>query len=394
MIFNRAIEKKIRPWIIRKEIIVITGMRRVGKTTLLKKIHDSLESENKVFLDFENLLDRRVFRETDYNNILKNLKPYGINPDLPSFIFIDEIQLQPESVSAIKYLYDHLKVKFFITGSSSFYLKNMFPESLSGRKALFELFPLSFDEYLVFKGIKRDYHETFSEKHDNKNKIKHEKLVKEFDEYMYFGGFPQVVLNETEDHKKEILSDIFRSYYQKDIQLLADFRNMQAFEELVLLLMQRAGSRLDISKLASTVNVSRETIYNYLAFLEGTYFIDLIRPFSRNVDREISGSRKVYICDTGLINVFAKVDAGSMFENAVYNNLKLLGGINYYQKRSGAEIDFILQQKGIALECKICGTQQELKSLRKTTEGLGLDKSYIISQKFHQEEGFLPVIEL
>lgn len=134
---------------------------------------------------------------------------------------------------------------------------------------------------------------------------------------MYFGGFPQVVLNDTEAHKKEILFDIYRSYYQKDIQLLADFRNMQAFEELVLLLMQRTGSRLDISKLASIVNLSMETIYNYLAFLEGTYFIDLIRAFSRNVDREISGSRKVYICDTGLINVFAKVDAGSVFENAV-----------------------------------------------------------------------------
>jgi len=394
MIFPRQIEDKIQPWIHQKEIVVITGMRRVGKTTLLRKIFESIESENKVFLDFENMLDRNVFREEDFNNILKNLSSYGISNRSPVYIFIDEIQHQPETVNAIKYLYDHYGVKFFISGSSSFYLKNMFPESLSGRKVIFELFPLTFKEYLVFKRIKRNDNVSFSDKSNLKNKISFEKLNKEFDEYLFFGGFPQVVLKESEELKKGVLNDIFKSYYQKDIQLLADFRNLRAFEELVLLLMQRTGSKLDISKLASAVSVSRETVYNYLSFLEGTYFIHLIRPYTTNVDREISGSRKVYICDTGLVNHFAKIDTGSLFENAVFNNLKQYGEIRYYQKRSRAEIDFVLPQKKMAIEAKTSGNEMDLKALRRTASALKMNESYIVNRKFISDEGFVPATEL
>lgn len=394
MIFQRQIEEQILPWIREKEIIVITGMRRVGKTTLLRKIFTSLESDNKVFLDFENLLDRKVFRENDFNNILNNLAAYDILPGAPAFIFIDEIQYQPETIHAIKYLYDHYTIKFFITGSSSFYLKNMFPESLSGRKIIFELFPLTFKEFLVFKGKKRNDHISFLDKSKLKNKISSEKLTKDFDEYLYFGGFPQVVLKKSERHKKELLKDIFSSYYQKDIQLLADFRNLRAFEELVLLLMQRTGSKLDISKLASTVGVSRETVYNYLSFLEGTYFIHLIRPYSTNVDREISGSRKVYVCDTGLVNHFAKVDLGNLFENAVYNNLRQYAEIKYYQKRSGAEIDFILPNEKVGIEVKLSGTQTDLNALRRTASTIDLKETYVVNRNFSDKEGFIPVTEI
>jgi predicted AAA+ superfamily ATPase len=394
MIYERQIEERIQPWVKEKEIVVITGMRRVGKTTLLRKIFAVIESGNKVFLDFENLLDRKAFREDDFNNILNNLAAYEISLSSPAYVFIDEIQYQPETVHAIKYLYDHFTIKFFISGSSSFYLKNMFPESLSGRKIIFELFPLTFKEFLVFKGIKRNEHSSFSDKSKQKNRIVNEKLTREFDEYLYFGGFPQVVLKNSEEQKKELLRDIFSSYYQKDIQLLADFRNLRAFEDLVLLLMQRAGSKLDISKLASTVGVSRETVYNYLAFLEGTYFIHLIRPYTTNVDREISGSRKVYVCDTGLVNHFAKVDLGNLFENVVYNNIRQLDEIRYYQRRSGAEIDFILTGQKLGIEVKLSGTQTDLNTLRRTASTLDLKETYIINRNFSEKEGFIPVTEM
>lgn len=277
MIFRRQIEKLIGPWIREKEIIVITGMRRVGKTTLLRKIFESIESENKVFLDFENMLDRMIFREDDFNNILKNLDSYDVSVKSQMYIFIDEIQYRPETVKAVKYLYDHYSVKFFISGSSSFYLKNMFPESLAGRKIVFELYPLTFSEYLVFKGIRRDEHDSFSEKSKFKNKISYEKLKKEYDEYMYFGGFPQVVLKKSEDLKKELLNDIFRSYYQK---------------------------------------------------------------------------------------------------------------------RSGAEVDFILPEKQLAIEVKNTGTEVQLKKLRQIADSLKLKESYIISKNYKTSEGFIPATDL
>ncbi|MFQ5864745.1 MAG: ATP-binding protein, partial [bacterium] len=299
--------EKIEPHFAAREIIVITGMRRVGKTTLMQIIYDEIESDNKVFLDIENILEQKVFEEVDYNNIWANLQTYGIVKNEKAYIFLDEIQAMPQIVKAIKYLYDHYDVKFFLTGSSSFYLKNLFPESLAGRKMVFELFPLTFEEFLWFKGVERKAHHSLIEKEKNRNAISYEKTKKLFEEYLTFGGFPQVVLADGEAQKKLYLKDIFTSYFEMDVRRLADFRQLSAFRDMLLLLMQRVGSKLEISKLASEIGISRETVYSYLSFLQGTYFIFLIPPFSRNVDREVSGTKKVYFCDNGIINLFGKI---------------------------------------------------------------------------------------
>ena len=131
MRFHRKLLDNIEPKLDSKEIIVITGMRRVGKTTLLQMIYDRVASSNKAFLDIENILEQRTFEEVDYNNIWANLRAYGVTNEEKAYIFLDEIQAMPQIVKAIKYLYDHYDVKFFLTGSSSFYLKNLFPESLA-----------------------------------------------------------------------------------------------------------------------------------------------------------------------------------------------------------------------------------------------------------------------
>ena len=141
---------------------------------------------------------------------------------------------------------------------------------------------------------------------------------------------------------------------------MADFRNLVAFRNLMMLLMQRVGSLLDITKLASEVGVSRDLVYSYLAFLEGTYFISLIRPFSTNVDREISGRRKVFFCDNGFLNLFSKVSQGSLLENSVFNNLRKFGEIKYYRRKSGVEVDFVIPAKSLAFEVKNTGSMQEV----------------------------------
>lgn len=153
MIFPRKIQERLTKCIDEPEIVVLTGMRRVGKTTLYQSIFRSIESKNKAFFDLENPIVQKVFEEVDYNNIILNLKEYGILSKEKAYIFLDEIQAMPNIVKVVKYLYDHFGVKFFLTGSSSFYLKNLFPESLSGRKFVFNLYPLDFEEFLIFNGI-------------------------------------------------------------------------------------------------------------------------------------------------------------------------------------------------------------------------------------------------
>ncbi|MEK6847545.1 MAG: ATP-binding protein [Nanoarchaeota archaeon] len=391
--YKRKLYYKIKAKIEEKEIIVVTGMRRVGKTTLLKMIFDEIKSGNKIFLDIENPLNQKIFEEEDYDNIWANLKPLGIDKVKKAYIFIDEVQLKPDITKVIKYLYDHYDVKFFLTGSSSFYLKNLFPESLAGRKVIFELFPLDFEEFLVFKEYEKRFYPELEKKDSEKNKIEYEKMKKLYEEYLEFGGFPQVVLADGIEKKKEFLIDVFKSYFEKDVQILADFREIRAFRDLLLLLLKRIGSKLEITKLSSEIGVSRETIYSYLSFLEKTYFISLISPYTKSVDREISKTRKIYVCDNGIAKYIGNCGDGSLLENSVFHNLRKYGDIRYYQKRTGAEIDFILDGK-IALEIKNKGNSRDYLKLKKLAERLGIKECYVITREYSDEKSFIPAQDI
>jgi len=356
-------------------------------------IFDEIKSSNKAFLDLENPVEQKVFEEMDYSNILSNLGKFGIHTNSRAYVFLDEIQAMPEVVRAVKYLHDHYDIKFFLTGSSSFYLKNLFPESLAGRKFIFELFPLDFEEFLVFKNVPHTFANGFRQKAKNKNFIAYEKTKKYYEEYVQYGGFPAVVLGKSREEKELKLKDVFTSYFEKDVKTLADFREIKAFRDLVLLLMQRIGSKIEIAKLSSEVGVSRETVYSFLSFLEHTYFVNFITPLSRNVDREVSGGRKVYVCDTGLVNHFAKVSEGSVFENAVFLNLKKYGKIQFYQKRIGAEIDFIVNEK-TAFEAKLKGVESDYRKLEKASRALDINQYYLITRDFLEKPYAVPAYEI
>jgi len=392
MYYPRKVLDQIRKQVDAKEIIVLTGMRRVGKTTAYRVLFDEIESNNKIFLDIENPLNQKIFEETNYDNVILNLQRLNISPKEKSYVFLDEIGAMPQIVKVIKYLFDHYDIKFFVTGSSSFYLKNLFPESLAGRKIIFDLFPLDFEEFLVFKGVKEVFNQSFRQKNKDKSIITYERLIRLYDEYMEYGGFPQVVLADNIELKNLELEDIFKSYFEKDIQNLADFKNLNAFRDLLLLLLVRTGSRLDITKLASEIGVTRPTVHGYISFLKETYFIDLISVYSKSLDRQVSNSKKFYLCDTGLINRFAKVSEGNLFENSVYLNLKKYGKLSYFQKRTGAEIDFVLDDKGIAIEVKQNAAQQDYNRLRRVGSNLGLSEFYIVTRKFVNRKDFIPAV--
>jgi hypothetical protein len=376
MAFERDLYAEIKPVIDAPEAIIITGMRRVGKTTLLKYIQETIKSSNTLFIDLENPINRRIFEEDDYETILSSLKFMGLEAGLKSYVFLDEIQFVKTLPSVVKYLYDHYHIKFFLSGSSSFYIKNLFSESLSGRKYLFELKPLGFREFLRFRQASADLDAVKGEIPEAVFSI----LDRYYSEYLLYGGFPGVVLKESDSEKRMMLDDIFSSYFQLEVVQLGDFRKANVIRDLILLLIERTGSRLDIQKLSKELGVARETIYHYVAFLENTYFIKLIRPFSRNLDSEIRSATKFYLCDTGIINRFGRVGEGAVFENAVCCALQRHGELNYYQRKSGLEIDFIVNKQQ-AYEVKLRADERDLRKLTALSAELNLTGATVVSRK-------------
>lgn len=362
------------------EAIVVTGMRRVGKTTLLRQVFDRVDSDNKLFLDLENPLHQKYFEETDYEAIAYQLSVLGMHLKRRAHVFLDEIQFVRQMPSIVKYLSDHYQIKFFLTGSASFYLKHLFSESLAGRKFLYELYPLDFEEFLALKG------ESATVPHAS---ITREPLYTHlqtlYKEYVEFGGFPGVVGKSSVSEKRDALNDIFASYFNKEVLQLGDFRNNQLVRDLMLLLLERIGSRLDVSKLSAELGVSRPTLKEYLAFLEGTYFVSFVRPYSHSRDVEIRGAPKFYACDSGLAMQIAKVEFGRVFENAIFHQLRMrTGALNYYRRKSGAEIDFIAarNKKKEAYEVKLKATARDGEALQRLARDLQIRDAHLISYRF------------
>lgn len=393
MFITRDILPKLEAELDKKEATVITGMRRVGKTTLLNHLFDQIASKNKAIFDLENPLHRRIFEEENYDIIWNNLAQYDLSNKEKAYILIDEIQNLPEISAIVKYLYDHFNVKFILTGSSSYYLKNLFPESLSGRKIVFEMYPLTFSEFLQFKGKVKPYLSNLKDKAKEKNKISYELYQALYSEYIEFGGFPSVVLEESQERKRILLQEIFTSYFEKDAKNLADFKDMAKLRDLILLLIPRVGQRLEIAKLASSLSLSRETIYNYLYFLEQTYFISLLPKFSKSIDRQAAGGKKLYICDGGIANILGRISSGQLFEQSVFQNLRSAHMLHFYSKEGKSEIDFIVDEKE-AIEVKTTVSLQDIEYLRRRVENLNLQGSYIVSLEFNNEQNVILATDL
>ncbi len=375
-----------------KEIVVITGMRQTGKTTVLRHLFDGVASTNKAFIDLENPINRKIFEEEHYDNIWRNLQPFGIISPESAYIFLDEIQHVKQLPSAVKYLYDHWRVKCFLTGSSSFYLKNLFSESLSSRKIVYELFPLTFSEFLVFKGESSVGPVSFAAKASEKNEILYQRTIRLYDEYMTWGGFPAVVLEPDPKRKRALLEQVFTSYIELDVKTLADVREITKLRDLILLLIPRIGSKVDVTKLASELGVTRETLYTYLAFLEATYVITLLPQFSRSPDRQAAGAKKLYFSDSGLASYLGRLSEGQLFEQSVFQTLRPMHTLSYYQK-IGREIDFIVD-KETALEVKRTASPTDVSSLQRLSASLEIEQSYVITYTYSTLPQTIPAISL
>lgn len=358
--------------------VVITGMRRVGKTTSLRWLLDQVASSNKIYLDLERLDQRAVFQESNYDLVVNFLRNRGLDSSQPMTVALDEIQYVPNLPSVVKYLMDNYPIKFLLTGSSSFYLKNYFTESLAGRKVVFEMFPLAFGEFLGFRGVPYQPRQQFADMRFDPYEF--ERLKDHYEDYLLYGGLPGVVLEERPSVRRDILNDIFSSYINIDVRTLADFQKMGELQQLLRVLALRIGNKVDVTKLASVVGVSRPTLLQFLEFLEKTYVIARLPAYAGG-DKPASLGKKLYFCDNGIASILAQVSEGALFENAIHNQLARYGDLAYLAKGSEYEVDFVLKQKKpVAFEVKYHPTSSDGEKLDRIADRHGIEQKWLVGK--------------
>jgi predicted AAA+ superfamily ATPase len=353
---ERDLYYKIIEHLDKNEYTIITGARQTGKSTLLKQTADYCRKKNDpvVFLNLENK-DVLVEIEQSPLNVMKFLP----DTDKKIMVFMDEVQYLSDPSNFLKLIYDEYKskIKIIATGSSAFYIDRKFNDSLAGRKQIFFLPTCSFNEYLKFIGADQLL--------DELNQIKKKRtyksldlqfLKKEFDSYIIYGGYPAVILEKNIDGKIDILTDIRDSFIKKDI-LESGVKNEIEFYKLFHILAAQTGNLLNINELSKTIQIKHETVENYLYVLQKCFHIALVRPYSKNIRNELTKMSKIYLLDTGMMNVLTnnfqpldeKINKGNYWENIYYRQIAELYGmsnINFWRTTSGNEVDFIIHKTG------------------------------------------------
>ena len=351
-IYKRKIIDKIVEYLKSREIIVIYGTRQVGKTSLLKYLMKHYINKNVFYFDLElpNLLE---LCNQGAENVFKYLLQKGAEENQKIFLLIDEIQYMEDPTKFLKIMHDHYpNIKVLVSGSSTFEIKKKFKESLVGRTINFEVYPLSFEEFLIFKGM------SYRLTKENTAAINTE-LIGLAEEYIRFGGYPKIVLEISEEKKQTFLSQIINTYVRKDIRDIGNIRNISSFNKLLEVLASQSGQIINILEISNTLKINRETVLEYLDLLENTFIIKRIAPFHKNIRSELSKNPKVFFLDTGMMHLlwlkeFPKVVLGNVFETFVFLELmKLNKKINFWRTTNKQEIDFIIQNKELyAIEVK------------------------------------------
>jgi predicted AAA+ superfamily ATPase len=356
-LIKRDILNKITPWLNKEKILIIKGARQVGKTTILKQLQEHIEKtfpeKHSLYLSADDLNQQQIFSSLD--NLESYISQKTTFPNGFTFLFIDEFQYVKQAGLFLKNIFDKYKGKnnlqIIVSGSSSLEItKNQ--EFLTGRALEFMVERISFKEFFIWK--EKIKNNTFLLKDFKDIKIFYQNfqhsLESSLKEYLVFGGYPEVLTTKTTQNKKIILESIIKTYLEKDIASFLRIENVSAFNGLLRILSAQIGSLINISNLSQELGIATETIRKYLNVLEGTYVFQRIRPYHRNVRKEIVRMPKIYILDSGIKSYFSRswdinqIILGEVIENFVYLTLKTKFQDDYilfYRTKSGTEIDFI-----------------------------------------------------
>ena len=305
------------------EILLLVGARRTGKSTLLFQIIKHLNTKPEAIL-FVNLDEPLFQNEADNPSFLSELiEEYTIqHKDISRFyIFLDEVQNYNHWTSTVKALYDTKRnLKVILTGSTSALLHASAITKLSGRYFHVDIHPLSFKEFLTFNHVTKA---TTLETKQHAN------------EYLRYGAFPRVVLEEKKSLKQEILKNYFQTIYLKDIIYPHNLRNNQDVFDLLYFVISNVGKPVSYGRIAKTLGISTDTVKEYLGYAEESYLIYSLRKYDPSVRKQLANPKKLYCLDTGLVSAVSfqfSENKGHLMENLVYMYLRGGGREVFYHK--------------------------------------------------------------
>lgn len=360
---ERIIVKRLIIEIENKSIIMITGLRRVGKSTAMKLIIKHLIEvvgiESKYILYVS--LDNYIFDKFNLFEILEKYRQiHKLRTEEKVYLFFDEIIYKDAWQQQLKNVYDMYNYKIFASSSMSSKLRDE-KAFLTGREKIFEMQPLDFEEYLQFKGIevkKRDY----------------ALIDAYFEDYLRVGGIPEYVITGDVSYLNALIDDII----YKDIIAYNKLKDSKLVRDFFLLLMERAGKQLSLSKIKNILgdSVSIDTISRYINYFADTYLIYQV-PYYGKTNEIIRNPKKLYAADIGIRNTYTGFrDKGAIFENYVF--LKIRNMEPSYVLKDGIELDFITRNKKV-IECKYGPNAEMNDNQKKLFNEIDAEKKYEIN---------------
>lgn len=372
------------------EVVVVKGVRRSGKSTLLhqflgQRIKEGLEAKNTLFVNFE---DPR-FTSLTLENLSEIYDVYKEEqqPDRDHIVVLDEVQEVEGWEKFVKLLHETKAVKVLVTGSSSKLLSEEYATLLSGRHVDLELFPLSFQELLRFEGM-----EIGSKTELLKNRHRIKKKVRE---YLEWGGFPKVNLVE-ERERREILARYFEDILVKDIQRRFNVRKAGKLEQLAKYYLSNISNLQSYNRVKDAVDLSLDTVERFSDYFSIGRFLFFVPKFSFSHKKQVLNPKKVYSIDPGLRNVggfrFSR-DAGRLMENVVFLELFRRHDEIFYWKED-REVDFVVKDgNDIGQLVQVCYNfdreevkDREIKALLKASDDLGCEDLRVVTYESEGEE--------
>ena len=394
--------REIERFIDDREILILIGPRRSGKTTIIYQLIDSLlqsgtSPKNIMYIsldDPEMTLDMgddlfiRLF-ESYQEIILRELKDGKI------YIFIDEVQyFKGWEMWLKKYFDQYPNIKFIVSGSSSLAIKDE-SAALTGRNLRFLIYPFSYREFIRAKDnilIEKTAfsYENFEDAYNAALPVKN-KLVLLFQEYLHCGGYPRTV-NEDAGKSREILKQYFYDTIYKDVLKMYSVRDVRALESIAAYLAQNIGNRFSFRKISSALGIDVDTVIRYVRYLEETYLVFMVNYFSYSSKAVMQKEKKVYMIDTGLRNAIStSADEPVLVENCVFTHLiRKFENVSYW--RDVEEVDFVVSIDNALLpvEVKYQNSigQSDIKSVLKFCNRFKLNKGLIVTKNDFKREMF------
>ena len=331
---------KIRGFYNDTDIIkVITGVRRCGKSCLMATIAEELQlkgvSDSQiVYLD----LDRRPYRSVKTPDSLEKLIDNNTHNSGITYIFIDEIQNVKGFEEVINSFREEGRYSIFITGSNSYLLSGELITKLTGRYLEFEMFPLTFDEYIAMKA----FH----------GKSISQDITEEFDTYLREGGFPKAIQYDSTEDRRTYIKGIVTEIFEKDIKRRVKIRHLSIFQKVQTYLINNFGAITSISNILEALKkdgtiIKRETLYRYIEILKDAKILYECNRFDLKSRASINGEQKYYLSDLGFYfatNTDTRINYGPVLENTIFSYARAHGYSTSIGRVGKLECDFILRR--------------------------------------------------